>query len=102
MVVAKTDRAYRRLREMFESHEGMAKTYLAVLHGSPNPRKGTLDTLIGRKSWDAKRMAVVNHGDGLWGVPIVFLEELLVFLGTVPAGFVIYTNYAIYSFVLTT
>ena len=62
MVVAKTDRAYRRLREMFESHEGMAKTYLAVLHGSPNPRKGTLDTLIGRKSWDAKRMAVVDHG----------------------------------------
>ena len=62
MVVAKTARAYRSLREMFESHVKVKKTYLAVLHGSPNPRKGTLDTLIGRKNWDARRMAVVDHG----------------------------------------
>ncbi len=60
MVVAKTDRAYRRLRELFESHEHLRKVYLAVLHGAPEPRKGRLETLIGRKNWDAKRMAVVT------------------------------------------
>ena len=62
MVVAKTIRAYRRLREMFEAHTAIRKTYLAVVHGTPQPRKGTLETQIGRKSWDAKRMAVVTTG----------------------------------------
>ena len=61
MVVARTDRAYRRLREMFESHREVVKTYLAVVHGTPQPRKGALETLIGRKPWDAKRMAVVER-----------------------------------------
>ena len=61
MVVAKTARAYLRLRQMFESHTDIRKTYLAVTHGAPSPRKGTLETLIGRKSWDAKRMAVVDR-----------------------------------------
>ena len=60
MVVAKTARAYRKLREAFESHGRVRKTYLAVLHGAPSPAKGTLETLIGRKPWDAKRMAVVD------------------------------------------
>lgn len=62
MVVAKTDRAYRALRTLFERHVKIVKTYLAVLHGAPNPRHGTLDTLIGRKNWDARRMAVVESG----------------------------------------
>ena len=60
MVVAKTDRAYRRLRTLFEAHDQLRKVYLAVLHGAPKPPKGSLDTLIGRKNWDAKRMAVVT------------------------------------------
>ena len=58
MVFAKTRRAYRALRAAFESHEGVSKTYLAVLHGSPKTRSGRLETLIGRKPWDPKRMAV--------------------------------------------
>ncbi|MBR4654788.1 MAG: RluA family pseudouridine synthase [Kiritimatiellae bacterium] len=61
MVVAKTGRAYRRLRQMFEAHDSIRKTYLAVLHGAPSPREGTLETLIGRRRWDAKRMAVVER-----------------------------------------
>lgn len=61
MVVAKTPRAYRTLRAAFERHEKVEKTYLAVLHGVPRPRSGTLDTLIGRKPWDAHRMAVVER-----------------------------------------
>jgi len=64
MVFARTQRAYLALRREFERHDSVGKTYLAVLHGAPKPASGTLDTLIGRKPWDAKRMAVVEGGDG--------------------------------------
>lgn len=63
IVFAKTRRAYLKLRQSFESHKGIRKTYLAVLHGAPKPSAGTLRTTIGRKPWDAKRMAV-NVPDG--------------------------------------
>ena len=58
MVFAKTQRAYRGLRAAFESHGKVTKTYLAVLHGAPRPPSGTLETTIGRKPWDSRRMAV--------------------------------------------
>jgi len=58
MVFAKTRRAYAGLRSAFESHGNVKKTYLAVLHGAPKPASGTIETTIGRKPWDAKRMAV--------------------------------------------
>ena len=58
MVFAKSRRAYEGLRAAFESHDGVVKTYLAVLHGAIKPATGTLETTIGRKPWDAKRMAV--------------------------------------------
>lgn len=60
MVAARTQRAYAALREMFESHEGMTKTYLAILHGAPKPAAGTIRNNIGRKPWDPKRMAVLE------------------------------------------
>lgn len=58
MVLARTPRAYLRLRELFESHRDVRKTYLAVCHGAPVPKTGRLETTIGRKPWDPKRMAV--------------------------------------------
>ena len=58
MVFAKTKRAYSRLRETFESHEKLKKTYLAVLHGTPKPPAGAIETTIGKKPWDPHRMAV--------------------------------------------
>ena len=61
MVFARTQRAYLALRRDFESHGKIRKTYLAVLHGTPKPQCGTLNTLIGRKPFDAKRMAVVER-----------------------------------------
>lgn len=61
MVFARTQRAYLALRKDFESHERVRKTYLAVLHGTPKPASGILRTLIGRKPFDAKRMAVVER-----------------------------------------
>jgi len=60
MALARTQRAYLSLRRAFESHTAVRKTYLAVLHGAPKPRSGTVETLIGRKPWDPKRMAVVE------------------------------------------
>lgn len=61
MVFAKTQAAYLDLRRQFESHELVGKIYLAVLHGAPKPVQGTLDTLMARKAWDARRMAVVEQ-----------------------------------------
>ena len=58
MVFAKTCRAYVALRREFETYGKIRKTYLAVLHGTISPRKGTIDAPVGRKPWDAKRMAV--------------------------------------------
>lgn len=48
MVFARNQSAYLKLRKLFESHVGIEKTYLAVCHGSPKGRSGTLDSLIGR------------------------------------------------------
>lgn len=61
MVFALTQRAYLKLRALFESHVSVTKTYLAVLHGAPKGRKGTLDTLLGKRA-DKKRMKVVEPG----------------------------------------
>ena len=61
MVFARTQHAYLALRREFENHGRVRKTYLAVLHGAPKPQTGTLNTLVGRKPFDAKRMAVVDH-----------------------------------------
>jgi 23S rRNA pseudouridine1911/1915/1917 synthase len=61
MVFARTQSAYLALRREFENHGRVKKTYLAVLHGAPKPQNGTLNTLIGRKPFDAKRMAVVER-----------------------------------------
>ena len=61
MVFALSQRAYLKLRKSFEGHSEVRKTYLAVLHGAPKERRGTLDTLIGRRA-DKKRMKVVEPG----------------------------------------
>lgn len=73
MVFAKNANAYRALREQFESHESVEKTYLAVVRGVPKERKGTIDAAIGRKAWDSKRMAV----DGLQAKRAVTHWEVL-------------------------
>ena len=86
MVFARTQRAYLALRRAFESHSAVRKTYLAILHGSPKPRSGTLETLIGRKPWDPRRMAVVEKGGARavthWNVlgrqgPIALVEFII-------------------------
>lgn len=58
MVFARTQRGYLALRRLFESHEKVKKTYLAILQGSLPQREGSLVANIGRKPWDPKRMAI--------------------------------------------
>ena len=56
MVFARTPRAYLDLRRQFESHETVRKTYLAVLHGAPREKTGTVDSPVGRE-----RLRAVSH-----------------------------------------
>ena len=48
MVFAKAQAAYLNLRRQFEAHDTIGKTYLAVTHGAPREKKGTLDGPVGR------------------------------------------------------
>jgi len=56
MVFAKTQAAYLNLRRQFESHRDIRKTYLAIVHGAPKERKGTLDGPVGRD-----RLRAITH-----------------------------------------
>ncbi|MBP5284566.1 MAG: RluA family pseudouridine synthase [Kiritimatiellae bacterium] len=47
MVFARTRRAYLALRRAFESHCGVVKKYLAVVHGVPREKSGTVATPVG-------------------------------------------------------
>ena len=53
MVFAKTQGAYLNLRRQFESHKTVEKTYLAVVHGTPRPKSGTIDSPVGRDQLSA-------------------------------------------------
>ena len=60
MFFAKTQGAYLDLRRQFESHRTVGKTYLAVVHGSPRPKSGTIDEPVGRE-----RQSAVTHWETL-------------------------------------
>ncbi len=61
MVVAKSQRAMDVLTREFASHANLRKTYLALVHGTPSPLQGRIETLIGRSPFDRKKMAVVTR-----------------------------------------
>ena len=56
MVFAKNQKAYLNLRRQFESHRDVRKKYLAVLHGAPKQKSGTLDGPVGRE-----RLRAITH-----------------------------------------
>ncbi|MCR4403216.1 MAG: RluA family pseudouridine synthase [Firmicutes bacterium] len=63
IVAAKNDVSHLALaRDLKE--RAVDKTYLAVVHGVPRPRRGTVDAPIGRHPVHRKRMAVVPEGRG--------------------------------------
>ena len=57
MVVAKDDEAHRALSAQFSSR-GVEKEYLAIVHGVPRARQGTIEAPIGRDPVHRKKMSV--------------------------------------------
>jgi 23S rRNA pseudouridine1911/1915/1917 synthase len=57
MVVAKDDETHRALSAQFASRE-VEKEYLAVVHGVPRARQGTIEAAIGRDPVQRKKMSV--------------------------------------------
>ena len=61
MMVAKTELAYSRLKQMFRDRV-VHKTYHAVIQGHPDPLEGTIDAPIGRHPKAEFKFAVMNEG----------------------------------------
>jgi RluA family pseudouridine synthase len=63
LVVAKHDRAHRKLAAQFKAHT-IRREYWAILWGHPEPPSGQIEGAIGRDPHNRKRMAVVPESDG--------------------------------------
>ena len=61
MIIAKTDTAYLKLKEMFRDHD-VEKTYHALVQGHMDPSSGTIDAPIDRHPKEDHRFAVVATG----------------------------------------
>jgi 23S rRNA pseudouridine1911/1915/1917 synthase len=61
MVIAKNDRAHRALTEAWGT-DRVRKEYLALVYGSPEKERGTINAPIGRDPRDRKRMSIVKSG----------------------------------------
>jgi 23S rRNA pseudouridine1911/1915/1917 synthase len=65
LVVAKTDKAHRKLSEQFADHGRtgpLRRAYLAIVWGVLEPRRGTIDAPIGRDPRAREKMAVIPRG----------------------------------------
>jgi 23S rRNA pseudouridine1911/1915/1917 synthase len=70
IVVAKTDEIHEALSEQFRERQ-VYKSYVALVHGSPDQNSGTVDAPIGRNKHNRLRMKVASHGRtalSLWRV----------------------------------
>ena len=56
IIVAKTETAMASLLGQFKERQ-VQKSYLAIVHGVPDPPTGSIETLIGRSQHDRKKMA---------------------------------------------
>ncbi|MDR3519202.1 MAG: RluA family pseudouridine synthase [Azospirillaceae bacterium] len=61
MVVAKTDRAHAGLSAQFADHS-LARTYVAVVWGIPQPAQGRIEGNIGRSPANRQKMALLRFG----------------------------------------
>ena len=59
IIIAKNDKAHLELTNMFQNKE-IKKTYLAIVKGKLNKKKGRIATQIGRDRNDRKKMAVLD------------------------------------------
>ena len=61
IVVAKTDEIHEALSEQFRDRE-VYKSYVALVHGSPEQNTGKIEAPIGRNKHNRLRMKVATHG----------------------------------------
>jgi 23S rRNA pseudouridine1911/1915/1917 synthase len=61
LVIAKNDQAHRTLAGQWNT-ERIRKEYLALVYGTPDPPRGSVNAPIGRDPRERKRMAVVSGG----------------------------------------
>jgi 23S rRNA pseudouridine1911/1915/1917 synthase len=61
MILALTDAAYWKLVKMIHRRE-VVREYMAVVHGVPSPRQGTIDAALDRDPRDGQKFAVVSTG----------------------------------------
>lgn len=59
IIIAKTNEAHEKLVEMFQG-KNMKKTYVAICKGNFSKKFGRIENLIGRDTFERKRMAVVE------------------------------------------
>ena len=59
LIIAKNDKAHIELTKMFQNKE-VNKTYIAILKGKLNKKRGKIVTHIGRDRNDRKKMTVIN------------------------------------------
>ena len=75
MVVAKTPAAQRHLQRQFADHT-VQKTYIALVHGSPQPERGLIEGGIGRSRQNPTRMAISGRAERSARTAYVVLERL--------------------------
>ncbi|MDO8900697.1 MAG: RluA family pseudouridine synthase [Phenylobacterium sp.] len=61
LVCAKTDAAHQGLSALFFRHD-IDRAYVALTRGAPKPRKGVVQSRLGRSAHDRKKMAVLRTG----------------------------------------
>ena len=61
IVVAKTDEVHEALSEQFRERQ-VYKSYVALVHGSPDQNTGKIEAPIGRNKHNRLRMKVATHG----------------------------------------
>ncbi len=61
LVVAKTHDAFRNLQLQFKNRQ-VKKEYTALVHGSLEPKSGTISAPVGRLPWNRKRFGVLPGG----------------------------------------
>ena len=78
LVVAKNDAAHRGLSAQFADHGRtgpLERAYLAIVWGSPEPRRGTVDAPIGRSPKNREKMAVASGEHGRTAITHYAVEE---------------------------
>ncbi len=78
LVVAKTDAAHKGLSEQFAAHgrDGrLERAYVAVVWGTPERKRGTVDAPIGRHGTMREKMSVVHRPDARQAVTHYEVEQ---------------------------